>query len=161
MAAVTVEVTEFTVQYVLKDTERDIPKMHPLNKYSVDLELEIPDDLQQYLPAYVEGMKLRENPDIKGGKDGALIPEYDAPREVVKKWKKFLMANYEDSFDKTTGPDMVIDSAISCTLEDSIKDSLESLWDETLEESLGAAPEVPPGYRRDTRFIHLVDWKVK
>lgn len=161
MSAVTVEVTEFTVQYVLKDIERDIPRMLPLNKYSVDLELEIPDTLQQYLPAYVEGMKLRDNPDIKGGNDGALIPAYGAPKEVVKKWKKFLMENYDDAFDKSTGPDMVIDSAISCTLEDSIKDSLESLWDETLEESLGAAPEVPPGYRRDARFIHLVDWKVK
>lgn len=161
MATVTVDVTEFTVQYVLKDAERDMPMMLPRQSYSVDLELDIPDELEPYLQTYVEGMKLKDNPDIKGGDDGALIPSYGAPKEVVKKWKKFLMTNYSDSFDKNTGPDMVIDSAISCTLEDSIKDSLETVWDEVLEKSLDAAPVVPPGYRRDNRLIHLCSWKVK
>jgi hypothetical protein len=74
MATVTVDVTEFTVQYVLKEIERDMPMMLPRQSYSVDLELEIPDELEPYLQTYVEGMKLKDTPDIKGGDDGPLIP---------------------------------------------------------------------------------------
>ena len=71
------------------------------------------------------------------------------------------MKEYPDSFDTGTDPDMIIDSAISCTIEDTIKDSLESLWTGVLESQLNAAPEVPEGYRIGARYIHLVEWGIK
>ena len=90
-----------------------------------------------------------------------LVPEYCAPNELVKKWRARLMKEYPDSFDTGTDPDMIIDSAISCTIEDTIKDSLESLWTGVLESQLNAAPEVPEGYRIGARYIHLVEWGIK
>lgn len=158
MATAKVSVTRFTVQYMLKDTERDIPSMLPQKSYSVDLELEVPDELSPYLPAYISGFQGL-------GPDSAekrIIPEYSAPAEVVKKWKKVLLTDYPDAFEpKMLKPDMVIDCAISCTLEDAIKDALEEIWDNNLAKSLNAEPEVPEGFRIGGRFIHLVDWNIK
>lgn len=158
MAFVGVSVTKFTVQYMLKDLEKDMPSMLPLKSYSVDLTLEMPDELAPYLPQYVKGFQGL----VPGSSEKRLIPEYKAPADVVKQWKRTLMTEYPDAFDaKKTKPDMVIDSAISCTLEDSIKDALEELWDKSLAESLKAVPDVPEGYRIGARYIHLVDWTVK
>lgn len=158
MAVANVSVNKFTVQYMLKDLKKDMPRMLPLKAYSVDLTLEVPDELAEYLPKYVKGFQgLR--PDSA---ETRIIPEYSAPADVVKKWKHTLMTEYPDAFDaKKTKPDMVIDCAISCTLEDAIKDALEDLWDKSLAESLKAVPDIPPGYRIGARYIHLVDWTVK
>jgi hypothetical protein len=158
MAFADVTVSKFTVQYMLKDLERDMPTMLPLKAYSVDLTLEVPDELAQYLPAYVKGFQGLD----PNAAEARVIPEYSAPSEVVKKWKKILTKEYPDAFNaKQTKPDMVIDCAISCTLEDAIKDALEELWDKSLAESLKAVPDVPDGYRIGARYIHLVDWNVK
>lgn len=159
MATVGISVTKFTVQYMLKDIERDMPKMLPVKSYSVDLELEVDDELEQFLPAYISGYQDSTSQDST---DRRIIPEYSAPSSVVKKWKKILLKEYPDNFDaKIMKPDMVIDCAISCTLEDSIKDALEEIWDNTLAKSLNAEPEVPEGYRVAGRYIHLADWTVK
>lgn len=158
MAEVTVTVNKFTVQYMLKDDERDMPTMLPQKSYAVDLSLEVPDELAVYLPAYTNGFQGLD-PETA---DARIIPEYGAPTEVVKKWKKVLMRDYPDAFDaKLLKADMVIDCAISCTLEDAIKDALDEVWDKSLVKSLGAEPEVPAGFHVGARYIHLVDWTVK
>ena len=158
MAFADVSVNKFTVQYMLKDLERDMPQMLPLKAYSVDLTLEVPDELAQYLPAYVKGFQGLDPESA----EARVIPEYGAPNEVVRKWKKTLMTEYPDAFNaKLTKPDMVIDCAISCTLEDAIKDALEEIWDKSLAQSLKAVPDVPEGFRIGARYTHLVDWTVK
>lgn len=160
MATIQVTVDKFTVQYMLKDTARDIPKMLPVKSYSVDLEVEVDDSLLQYIPAYTAAVKQAAAADSDEDKE-KLVPEYCAPKELVKKWRASLMKEFPDSFDTGTDPDMIIDSAISCTIEDTIKDSLESLWTGVLESQLNAAPEVPEGYRIGARYIHLVEWGIK
>lgn len=158
MAMVDVAVSKFNVQYMLKDMERDMPHMLPLKSYSVDLSLEVPDELSQYIPAYIRGFEGLD----PNSAEARIIPEYGAPTDVVKKWRKILAKEYPDSFSvKGTKPDMVIDCAISCTLEDAIKDALEEIWDKNLAESLKAVPDVPEGFRIGARYIHLVSWNVK
>jgi hypothetical protein len=160
MAEVKVDVTKFTVQYVLKDTEKDIPRMLPLESYSVELEVEVPDELVPYVPAYADA--VRRNAEAEADDPEArFMPEYCAPPELVEGWKKKLKRDYPDSFEGGMQDDMVIDAALSCTIEDSINDSLEELWDNVLEGQLGASPEVPPGFRVAGRYVHLVEWKLK
>ena len=149
---------KFTVQYMLKDNERDMPLMLPMKAYTVDLTLEVPDELAAYLPMYTKGFQGLDPESA----EARIIPEYGAPTEIVKKWKRILMTDYPDAFDaKLTKPDMVIDCAISCTLEDSIKDALEEIWDKSLAKSLSAVPDVPSGFKIGDRYIHLVNWCVK
>lgn len=157
MSVVNITVSRFTVQYMLKENETDRPMMLPMNAYSVDLTLEVPDELSEYVPAYVKGFEGLDPNDA----ETRIIPEYKAPKEVVKKWKKYLLKEYPDAFDSKTKPDMVIDSAISCTLEDAIKDALDELWDNTLAKTLNAEPDIPEGYRLGSRYIHLESWNVK
>jgi hypothetical protein len=156
MASINIKVDKFTVQYMLKSIDLDTPLMLPLTPYSVELNLEIPDELAPFVPAYIKGFSGTD-PEAA---EARIIPEYNAPRETVKKWKDILIRDYPDSFIPSTKPDMIIDSAIGCTLEDAIKDSLETLWDKTLEAQLNASPEIPEGYRKGTRFINLVKWSV-
>jgi len=157
MSVVNITVSRFTVQYMLKENETDRPMMLPMNAYSVDLTLEVPDELSEYVPLYIKGFEGLD----PNGAETRIIPEYNAPREVVKKWKKYLKTEYPDSFDSKPMPDMVIDSAISCTLEDAIKDALDELWDNTLAKTLNAEPDIPEGYRLGSRYIHLESWNVK
>ena len=160
MAEVKVDVTRFTVQYVMKDVEKDIPKMLPVENYSVELEVDVPDELVEYIPAYVEAVKKNAEAS-EDDPEARVIPEYSAPPDLVKKWKKTLMTDYPDSFDSRMPDDSVIDAALSCTIGDSIADSLDELWDNVLEGQLGARPEEPPGYRVAGRYVHLVEWTVK
>ena len=157
MSVVNITVTRFTVQYMLKENETDRPMMLPMNAYSVDLTLEVPDELSEYVPLYIKGFEGLD----PNAAETRIIPEYNAPREVVKKWKKYLQTEYPDVFDSKTKPDIVIDSAISCTLEDAIKDALDELWDNTLAKTLNAEPDIPDGYRFGSRYIHLESWNVK
>lgn len=151
-----VTVDEFTVQYLLKDEKTDMPRPLPLKTFSVDLEIEIPDDLAQFVPAY---SKVKAS-----GEDGErAIPIYVATKETVKRWKAWLQKYEPDSFSdiRLLSPDQVIDAAISCSIEDTINDALGEIWDSQLAKALNALPEVPEGYRVQDRFIHLRKWHVK
>ena len=151
-----VTVDEFTVQYILKDERTDMPKPLPMKTFSVDLEVDIPDDLAKFVSEY---SKVKAS-----GEDGErAIPIYVAPKETVKRWRAWLQKYDPDSFSdiKMLSPDQVIDAAISCSIEDTITDSLGEVWDSQLANSLGAIPEVPEGFRIHDRFIHLKRWHVK
>ena len=159
MAEIKIEVTKFSVQYILKDERTDMPKILPPAQYSVELEVDALDELVPYLPVYTEAIMKQAvaDPDDPERK---VVPQYGAPAELVAKWKKKLKRKYPGAFNGKIDADVYIDSAISCTIEDNIKDTLEALWDGMADE-LKAVPEPPPGFRVGGRYIHLLEWKVK
>ena len=159
MAEIKVEVTKFSVQYILKNEETDMPKILPASQFSVDLEVEALDELVPYLPIYTAAV-LKQAVADPDDPERKVVPQYDAPADLVAKWKKKLKRKYPGAFYGKIDPDVYIDSAISCTVEDSIKDALEDLWDGMAEE-LKAVPEPPPGFRVGGRYIHLLEWKLK
>ena len=159
MAEIQVEVTKFSVQYILKDEQTDMPKILPPSQFAVDLDVEAMDELVPYLPIYTEAL-LKQAIADPDDPERKTVPQYGAPAELVGKWKKKLKKKYPGSFAGKIDADVYIDAAISCTIEDNIKDALEELWDGMAEE-LNAVPEPPPGFRVGGRYIHLLEWKVK
>ena len=169
-----VKVTDFTVQYILKDIKYDMPQPQPLRHYSAKLSILVPKAIMPYIPTYTRNRYLSEETDGEMAKDTCPFP-YIIPKETVSKWKKWLKAEYPDympeapvEYDEKGNPkkkrsktdsDEIACAVISCTLEDTLNDALEECWDEVLGPKFkGAIPVAPEGYYVAGRYIHLLKW---
>lgn len=144
---------DIAVQYMYKDSRTDLPTMGPLSNYTTRVAVECPSDLVGYMETYVANMTAADDPDIE--------PEsYCADKDVVTRWKKWLKRKYPDEFAGKLTDDQVMEGAISCTVEDLIKDAIDAGWDTTIAEELGALPDVPAGCHVGAHFIHVRSWRV-
>lgn len=148
--SVRVVIDDFTVQYFMKEDKTDKPSFGPLGHYKAELTINVLAELVPYLKTYVMNSAC-----------GDQIP-YDAPKTLVSKWKRKLKRENPDYFNRTkVSPDEVIDGAISCTIEDDIKDALEECWDDMLAPLFsGSVPTPPPNYHIGGRYIHLYKWHI-
>lgn len=154
MSTVNVKVSKFSVQYMLKDDENDMPKVLPLRMFTVSLKLAVPDDLEPYIEQYISGFS------DNGESEERIVPEYNAPKHLVEKWRKEFKEQFPDTIRSDTPPDAIMDMAIGFKLEDALESSLDAVWDKDLAKRLNAVPDVPSGYHLAGRYINLLDWSV-
>ena len=150
MTATVIMVDDFTVQYFMKDKVTDKPKFGPLVHYKAELTINVNSELSPFLKTYC----------LNASNDDQ-IP-YDAKPNLVKKWRRRLKESNPEYFDrKKVSADEIIDGAISCSIEDDIKDALEECWDDSLAPMFhGSVPVPPPNYKIGGRYIHLYKWHV-
>lgn len=141
---------DIRVQYMFKDVRTDMPVMCEPTSHAVEVTVPCPPDLVKYLTTYVANAVHASRQEEQ--------ESYTADRESVKKWKARLKRKYPDEFAGKLTDDDVIEGAVSCSIEDAIKDTVEERWDGEIGPGLGAVPAVPDGKRLGGRFIHLNSW---
>lgn len=164
-----VKVTDFTVQYILKDLKYDMPQPQPTRHYSARIRVLVPSTIIPYIPTFIKNMSVTE--DAVNGKDTCPFP-YNLPKDVASAWKAWLKAEYPDFIieeepipgmtrkkRRKMDADEIAAAVISCTLEDTLKDALEECWDTVLGPKYkNAIPVAPEGYKVACRYIHLLKW---
>lgn len=151
-----VVIDKFTVQYMLKDLINEKPFMLPLKSYTTKLTMKVPESIAQYIPAFVRGFQGMDPDSV----EARIIPEYNAPKNVVDRWRRFINERYPDSLGDNTSPDAIIDLAISFSVKDKLDAVMDKLWDTKLCTMLKAAPEVPKGYGLAGRYLRIENWHI-
>lgn len=169
--AIDITVSDFTVQYIFKDLLLDRASPQPIRHYSARMKVAVPSVIVPYIETYIKNRGIAA--ELEEGKDPCPYP-YNLPTELRKKWKKWLKSEYPDFIVENNEPvapgqkvrrremdsDEIAAAVISCTLEDTLADSLEYCWDNVLGPKFKDAIPVPPdGYKIGSRYIHLISWK--
>ena len=164
-----VKVSDFTVQYILKDLKYDMAQPQPIKHYSARVKVLVPSCIIPYIPTFIQNISVAE--DMADGNDTCPFP-YNLPKDLAKTWKAWLKEEYPDFIieaetvpyisnkkRQNMDPDEIAAAVISCTLEDTLKDALEECWDTVLGPKYkNAIPVAPEGYRVACRYIHLLKW---
>ena len=152
-----VVIDKFTVQYMLKDKINEKPFMLPLKSYKTSLTMKVPGSIAPFIPAFIRGFQGLDPEAV----EARIIPEYNAPKNVVDRWRRFISERYPDVLDEKTSADAIIDLAVSFSVKDKLDAVMDKLWDTKLCEMLKATPEVPEGYGLAGRYLHIINWHIK
>ena len=166
-----IKVSDFTVQYILKDLKYDMAQPQPIRHYSARITVMVPSVIIPFVPTFMKNLEVAE--DAANGKDTCPFP-YNLPKELSNKWEAWLKSEYpdfiiEDKSDPVPGmprkkrrsldSDEIAAAVIGCTLEDTLKDALEECWDSILGPKYkNAIPVAPEGFKVACRYIHLLKW---
>lgn len=146
-----------SIQFMLKDRTMDMPKMFPPNTYEYPYEVNIPAELEPFIPAYVLAAQTGE-----AGK-------YESPKIAAQIWRPKVRSKYPELFKtvdqegKTVrfnvSDDSIIDAAICMNVEDVIYKFINDNKDKIVDNlKLERPDETETHYFADT-FVHLVGWK--
>lgn len=123
-----------SVQFVLKDRERDMPMPTECKMYTIGYEVEVPPEFSSYIDKYLDGIET------------GVTPAYDAPKAIVKLWKNKVRRAYPELWAQSNQygdrkklkvtDDTVIDAAICMSIDDVIDKYIDQSSDAILE-SLG------------------------
>ena len=164
----TIKVSDFTVQYILKDLKYDMPQPQPVRHYSARITVMVPSIIIPFIPTFMRNLAVAE--DSATGKDTCPYP-YNLPKDLARKWKEWLKHEYPDFIIEAESVpglpkkrhsmdnDEIAAAVIACTLEDTLKDALDECWDNVLGPKYkNAIPVAPDGYKVACRYIHLLKW---
>lgn len=149
---------KISIQFMMKDRERDIPQMSALLHHSVDTAVDVPEELMKFIPVYIRNSETPGNP-------------YNADKNTVAYWKKKVKKAYPDMFAKYTMPDGsttqlkpsdddIIDAAICMSIEDVINAQLETNIGEIMTSNNIVEPSDTETHYYADKFVHLVSWAV-
>lgn len=110
------------VQFMQKDRESDMPKMHPMEKYQMPMEVDIPYELAPYVEEYV-----------KSSVDDSYSPTYNAPAYLVKELKKRVKKAYPELMEQKPSNDGIIEAALNIAIDDVIDDRIDDDKEAVLE----------------------------
>ena len=167
--ALAIKVSDFTVQYILKDLKYDMPQPQPIRHYSARITVMVPSVIIPFVPTFMKNLEVAE--DAANGKDTCPFP-YNLPKGLARTWQAWLKAEYPDFIieeepipgmppkkRRSMDVDEIAAAVIGCTLEDTLKDALEECWDTILGPKYkNAIPVAPPGFKVACRYIHLLKW---
>lgn len=147
-----------SIQFMLKDRERDMPTMLPRSKYDYPFEVELPPELEPFSAIYA-----------KAASEGDTA-KYDAPKIVAKMWRKKVRSAYPEMFkiiDQDGKPvkfvvsdDSIIDAAMCMNIEDKINKFIESNADLIVERLKVPIPEETPTHYLASKFVKLDSWNI-
>lgn len=146
-----------SVQFMMKDRERDIPQMSGYQTYTLGYEVEVPPEFATYIDKYLEGI------------ENGVTPKYDAPKAIVKLWRPKVRRVYPELWSQTNQygdrhrftvtDDTVIDAAICISIDDVIDKYLASSSDEILKNLGIEKPVDTPTHYLSGVFIRKISWK--
>ena len=139
------------VQFMQKDRESDMPKMHPMEKYQMPMEVEIPSELGPYVEEYV-----------KSAADPSYTPVYEVPAFLVKELSKRVKKAYPDLFANKMKPsnDVILEAALGMAIDDVIDDRMDEDKDAVLESLHVKKPEDTDQLYLANVFVRKVGWTV-
>jgi hypothetical protein len=137
------------VQFMQKDRESDMPKMHPMEKYQMPMEVSIPAELDPYVDKYVQSVA-----------DDSYTPSYDAPAFLVKELKKRVKKAYPDFMEQKPINDGIVEAAMNIAIDDVIDDKIETDKDAILDGLHIKRPEDTDQLYLANVFVRKIDWSV-
>jgi len=132
-----------------KDRESDMPKMHPMEKYQMPMEVSIPAELDPYVDKYVQSVA-----------DDSYTPSYDAPAFLVKELKKRVKKAYPDFMEQKPINDGIVEAAMNIAIDDVIDDKIETDKDAILDGLHIKRPEDTDQLYLANVFVRKIDWSV-
>lgn len=132
-----------------KDRESDMPKMHPMEKYQMPMEVSIPAELDPYVDKYVQSVA-----------DDSYTPSYDAPAFLVKELKKRVKKAYPDLMEQKPTNDGIVEAAMNIAIDDVIDDKIETDKDAVLDGLHIKRPEDTDQLYLANVFVRKIDWSV-
>jgi len=132
-----------------KDRESDMPKMHPMEKYQMPMEVSIPAELDPYVDKYVQSVA-----------DDSYTPSYDAPAFLIKELKKRVKKAYPDLMEQKPTNDGIVEAAMNIAIDDVIDDKIETDKDAILDGLHIKRPEDTDQLYLANVFVRKIDWSV-
>jgi len=132
-----------------KDRESDMPKMHPMEKYQMPMEVSIPAELDPYVDQYVQSVA-----------DDSYTPSYDAPAFLIKELKKRVKKAYPDLMEQKPTNDGIVEAAMNIAIDDVIDDKIETDKDAILDGLHIKRPEDTDQLYLANVFVRKIDWSV-
>lgn len=78
---------ECTNQFMMKSRDRDMPRMLPFQKFTLEVDFPIDaGELTPYLQTYLDNKKIAADAESTGS--APELKPYNPPRELAKKWRK-------------------------------------------------------------------------